>query len=119
MGASSDGANGEHALCLHNLPDARGGGLKLPVLAGAQSLERLDADLEALAGSTVLPEAGHNPINQQDRNIPDSAARQHPLCPISRNQALAGMTSNEVAIEVRQQSHDILHRLPGCRYLVG
>src|SRR5260221_5332887 len=110
------GAQGERALRFDDLPDPRDGRLELLVLPRTQGPEGFDADLEATADPSLLPQAGHDAIDHEERQIPDGAARQHSLRRVGWNQALSWMTPDEVTVEVGQETHDLLRHRPGtCR----
>lgn len=62
------------------------------------------------AGPSLLPEADHDPVDHDDEKIPDAAACQHPLGPVSRNEAIAGITPDDVAVEMGQQAFHLLYK---------
>lgn len=80
-----------------------------------QELVGFDTDLETLAGPSLLPEASHDPIDQDDGEISDAATFQHPLGLVSRNEVIARMASDSVAVEMWQEAHHILRQREGHR----
>jgi hypothetical protein len=89
------------------------------MLLGIQGLEGFDSDLQALAGLEPLPETGHDSIDYHDGEIANATPRQHSLCLASWNEAVAGMASNEVTVEVGQEAYYILRWLEVRHHVAG
>ena len=106
-------AKGERALGLHELTDARGHLFQIMALRGVQLMRGFDLDLNALAFSSQTPDARHDATDDDEREMADGALRQPARSPFRRDQSLAGMAADGVAIEVGQEVDLIMRLLPG------
>lgn len=75
MGVGINTIQGEDALCLLDLPNACDSRLQFLVLVGVQWLGDFDLDFDALPLSSLLPEASHYPIDEDEGQVADGAAR--------------------------------------------
>ncbi len=104
---------GERALGLHEFTDTRGHLFQIMALRGVQLLRGFHLDLGALALTSQTPDARHDATDDDEREMADGALRQPARSPFRRDQPLARMAADGVAIEVGQEVDLIMRLLPG------
>src|SRR5689334_3974885 len=104
MGSGVHRAEGQRRFGLRDLADARGCRLQIMALMGIQGMRCLDLDLGALTFPPQTPDARDDATDDDEREMSDGALRQPARSPFRRDQPLAGMAADGVAIEVRQEA---------------
>jgi hypothetical protein len=113
MGSGVHWTKGKRRFGLHDLADARGGSLQILALPGVQRMRCLDLDLSPLTAPLLAPDASHDAPDDDEREMADGALRQPARSPFRRDQPLAGMAADGIAVEVGQKAGLIARRRPG------
>src|SRR4030081_3942359 len=91
-------------LSFQDFADAGGLSLEVTLLLCVQLAEGVDADLKDLAAFAAFPQSADYAVHQHDRERGRGPALERVWSAV-RDELFAGMRSDEVAIEVRQQMH--------------
>jgi hypothetical protein len=104
MCTGGDSPDGEPSITLEDLSDSLDLDLETSPLIGGKPCERLHGHLNLAAGASLVPNAGDDAIDEQDRVVAWLAGRREGACGgLAREQPGSRLAADRVRIEVGEQ----------------